>query len=47
MILNNLDRATRKEKMGQPTAPREEQFAESARLDASIARNLKELGYGE
>lgn len=35
------------EKMGRLTEKLEEQFQESARLEATIRRNLKELGYGE
>jgi len=34
------------EKMGRLTAQLEEQFQESARLEAAIRRNLQELGYG-
>jgi type I restriction enzyme M protein len=34
------------EKMKRLTAKLEEQFAESAKLEAQIRRNLKELGYG-
>jgi len=35
------------EKMARLTAQLEEQFAESARLEAAIRRNLKGLGYGD
>ncbi|MEM2125997.1 MAG: class I SAM-dependent DNA methyltransferase [Candidatus Methanosuratincola sp.] len=35
------------EKMARLTAKLEEQFQESARLEAAIRRNLRELGYGE
>ena len=35
------------EKMARLTATRREQKAEGARLDAEIAKNLKELGFGE
>jgi len=34
------------EKMARLTQKLEEQFAESARLEVAIRRNLKELGYG-
>jgi len=34
------------EKMGRLTATLREQQAEAAKLDAAIAANLKELGYG-
>ena len=35
------------EKMARMTAKLEEQFQESARLEAAIRQNLRELGYGD